>query len=98
MVGTAVVNRVGVEELVAVGEAVVGTAVVVLLGVVDGVRVDVAGGVSVSLVGEVVIDGVTVGGNGTGVSGTAVTVSRSWAPSFSEAAAMVGSKGANSKS
>ncbi len=98
MVGTAVVNRVGVEELVAVGVAEVGTAVFVLLGVADGVRVEVVGGVSGSSVGVAVLDGVTVDGKGIGVSGTAVTVSRSWAPSFSEAAAIVGSKGANSKS
>jgi hypothetical protein len=90
-------ERVGVAELGDVAVVVGETAVVVRVG--DGVRVDVAVAVAVfgTLVGEAVLDGVIVGGKEIGVSGTAVTVSRSSASSRLEPAAMVGSSGANSK-
>lgn len=73
------------------------TAVLVLPGVAVG------GGVADARVGDTVGVGVAVavGGKGimlTGVSGTAVPVSRRFVSSTSDSAAMVGSSGANSKS
>ena len=97
MVGTAVVVGVliGKGVFVAVWLAVGGTAVFVLVGV--GVLV----GVIVAFVGDGVLVGVPVKGKGmmlTGVCATAVPVPRSCTKSVSEAAATVGSNGANSKS
>ena len=92
--GTAVLVLVGVAEPVDVGVAGVGTAVLVLLGVAVREGVAVFG----SPVGEAVREGVAVGGKGIGVWGMAVPVFRSCDSSSSEAAAIVGSSGANSKS
>lgn len=97
MVGTAV--RVGVLFGMGVPVAVGGTAELVLVGV--GVAVLVSVGAIAPSVGNGVLVGMPVSGKGimgTGVCETAVPVSRNSTKSDSEAAATVGSKGANSKS
>lgn len=99
-VGTGVGVLLGTWVLVGVWVAVaVGTAVSVFVGVGEGVAVVgtlVGEGLAVT-VG--VLDGVAVGGKGIMSSGvSAGTVSRKFSRSSSEAAAMVGSSGANSKS
>ena len=100
MVGTAV--WVGVLFIgPSVGVVVGGTAELVLVGVGVGVAVLVSVGVIAPFVGNGVLVGVLIWGKGiidSGVSGTAVPVSRNSTKSDSEAAAIVGSKGANSKS